>query len=71
MDKISTLNKLAEFAQVEQELFDDLNKACKDMSEKEDHYEPRTDVVKSILDYSKALSVRPSKHIKQISILLN
>ena len=34
-------------------------------------FEPEQSSINAILNYSKALSVRPSKHIKHIELILN
>lgn len=69
MDTNFTLNELAEFAQQEQALFNELNNSF--MLEAAPEMAPSTSAVNNVLNYSKALSVRESSMLKKIEMILN
>jgi len=66
--KNSTLDALAQFSQIEKELLRDLW-STPDSTETE--FKPRESSVQNILNYSKALSVRKSKHLDSLQFVLN
>jgi hypothetical protein len=66
--KNSILDALAQFTQNEKELINDLW-STPDSSKKE--FKPRESSVQNILNYSKALSVRKSKHLDSLQFVLN
>jgi hypothetical protein len=66
MDKTTTLEKLALFTQNEKQLLADMGFGIKEKAE-----EPKQSAINSILNYSKALSIRPSKITGHIEMLLN
>jgi len=71
MDTNFTLNDLAEFAQQEQDLFEALNAEFSQEEQTEFMCAPSVNVINNILGYSKALSVRKSKTLDHIEMILN
>jgi len=69
MDNKFTLSELSEFSRNEIEIFNDLVNKLEE-KEKPEH-SPRSQVVQNILAYSKALSIRESKVVDQIEMVLN
>lgn len=60
-----TLDELADFTRKEEEMVRDL------MPGASLHAEPSEQSIQNILAYSKALSVRRSKHLKHVRLVLN
>lgn len=68
MDKNSTLNDLSDFYKNDKQL----SKLLVDMEESTSYFEPVSNsVVSNILAYSEALSVRDSKFLGKIELILN
>ena len=66
MDKTSTLEKLASFTQNEKQLLAEIGFEVKDQING-----PSKGTVDTILNYSKAISIRPSKITGHIEMMLN
>lgn len=64
--KNSTLDALAHFSRNEKQLFSGLENSFEDGLQS-----PAKQTVRNILDYSKALSVRKSKHLNHLFMTLN
>lgn len=61
-----TLDELLEFTQMEDQMINEI--FSKDL---EDQCEPSNDTVNTLLAYSKALSIRKSRSMKNFSLVLN
>lgn len=66
--KNSTLNALAQFSRNEKDLTNDVLRGTEKDSEE---LVPRANTVQNILNYSRALSVRKSRNISNIFMVLN
>lgn len=62
-----TLDELADFSRLEKELINEIMGT----ENKTPLLCPRKDIVNNVLSYSKALSVRQSKYIDQMSMVVN
>jgi len=68
MESTFTLKQLADFTRKEEELLNELG-LIQDVEL--DHLEPRKHIVDNILNYSKALSVRKTKILGNVEMVLN
>ena len=72
MEESFTLDELADFIQNERQLLAELGMDDLEQDEQSDiQLSPRKHVIDNILNYSRALSVRPSKLIGHIEIVNN
>ncbi len=65
-----TLNDLAAFAQKEQAIFEALNRSFSG-EETQAEMAPEDQTLRNIMNYSRALSVRPSESMNRIEMILN
>ena len=70
MDLNSTLDELAAFTQHEQELLAELE-LMESKAFAEQELQPKQSTIDNLLNYSKALSVRRSKNLGMVEVVLN